>query len=232
MVNSKLTWMKSPWIRFLGFFTLSYFAFVIMFNVPAFESIVNIFFRNTSELFLDTMLPDAKITATIGHENDKRDVNVMAINFTWTPEMIERIVEEAKAHRIENISVPHRFVNYYLYQFFSVPLMFLLSLIFATPLPIKDKIIALFIGFSSLWIFILVKLFLFVLFTISNAKIGIYELGESNMLALQKMANVLTLGVSILLAVVIWGLTSFRKSILFENIRSIFDSLQKIDNSQ
>lgn len=218
--------LKSPWVKFLGIFVISYFVFVGLFNVEPIEAIVNTSYRSISQSFLTLMLPDAKIVAELGTQDGKRDVNVMAVNFSWTQSLVDKMIERAKQQNITNISVPHRFVNYYLYQFFTVPFIFLLSLLIATPQTAKNKIISIFLGMVILGAYLLTKLFMFVIFSISNVKIGIYELSHDYMLILQKMANVLTLGVSIILSLIIWGVISFRRSKLKEELLGIFNVIQ------
>ncbi len=214
--------LKSPLARFILIAGIIYFGSIAAFNLPPVEGVFNASILRVSEGILTVLLPDASIKVVTGKEdNGRRSPNVMQVNFSWTKEQINQMTQKALQEKVQNLTVPHRFTKYFIYQFFSIPLILFFALFLATPMKLLDKMKAVLYGGIILFVFLWGKLFILVLFSISNTRIGIYELSASTMEILLKVASILTLGVSVILVIVLWGIFALPKSRMLDSFQQI-----------
>ncbi len=216
--------LKLTWAKFLLLAALIYLSAVALFNLKPVESVFNTMIIKLSDNVLSVVLLDAQIDVQTGKNDKKRfEPNIMQVNFSWTKEQIDKMTQKALEQKVENISVPHRFTKYYIYQFFTIPLILFFALFMATPFDsalTKLKIVM--SGLLLLVILLWLKLFLLVLFSISNSRIGIYELGDTAMKILVKLASIWTMEVSILFVLLLWGILALPKSKLYHNFSRLF----------
>ncbi len=221
--------MDRLWIKFLLIAASIYIVLIGLFNLRPVEGVFNTLVIQVSEAVLSSTLPDAQIDVVTGKSDEKRrDPNIMQVNFTWTQAQIDKMTQVALDKKIPNISVPHRFTKYYIYQFFSIPIILFFALFLATPIDsIAMKFRRTVIGLMILSVFLWLKLFILVLFSISNARIGIYELHDSTMQFLVSIVSSLTMGVSIVLVILLWGVLALPKSRLFHTLSRLFQAETK-----
>ena len=216
---------SNPILKFAIIFIGAYFLLTGVTQLPGVNGTINAIFRGISKTALGTSLPQLKINTKAARENGILDDNKMIVEFEWTEEKVQAAIAEARRLRQADLQVPYRFISYLIFEFFLVPLLFLFSLILATPMPIKTKMKTGSIAILVLLAFLLIKLYLMTIFSVSNAQIDVYELSHSTMSRLQWLAGVMTMGLSIMLSFFIWLIFVFRKSELKDLINTWFSSL-------
>jgi hypothetical protein len=149
----------------------------------------------------------------------------MVVEFEWTQEKIDEKIEEARRLGKTDLEVPYRFISYQIFEFFVVPMIFLLSLIIATPMSNTSKLKQGAIAVGVMLAFLLLKLYILTLFSVSKARIDVYELGDGAMNFLLTLVSILTMGFSIILAFFLWLVFVFRKSDLRRLLTSWINSL-------
>lgn len=216
---------NKPIIRFALFFILSYFVLTATVNWTGLDGTLNGFFRGLSKTTLNMTFSDLKFNTKPSREGGALDDNKMIVEFEWTEEKIERAIEEARRRRQADLEVPYRFISYQIFEFFIVPLLFLLSLIIATPMGNKAKLRSGAIALGLMLLFMLIKLYILTLFSVSKARIDVYELGDGAMNFLLTIVSLLTMGFSIMLAFFLWLVFVFRQSDLRQWVSDLFTNL-------
>ena len=140
------------------------------------------------------------------------------------PILIAKAMEEAKLTHNQYAKVPTYSTQFFLFEMYIVPLIFVIALFVASPIPNNKKWKGLGISFVLMYSFILMKTIILTLFTISNAQIGIYELSDATMQFLSRFISFLTLGLSIFIGFLLWLIFGFRNS----TFTSVFETLFKI----
>ena len=215
----------NPILRFAVFFIGSYFLLTGATQLPGINGTINAIFRGISKTALSTSLPQLKINTKAARENGVLDDNKMIVEFEWTEEKVQAAIAKARRLRQADLQVPYRFISYLIFEFFLVPMLFLISLILATPMALKPKVKWGSIAVLALLMFLLLKLYLMTIFSVSNARIDVYELSNTTMSRLQWLAGVMTMGLSIMLSFFIWLIFVFRKSDLKVLINKWFSTL-------
>lgn len=215
---------NNPAFRFVLFFFLSYGLITAVVKIPALNSMKNATLRSISSGWLSTTLGgDLKFGTKAQKENGRLQDNVMVVDFEWSQNKIDKVIAEARRTGQSDIQVPYRFITYLLFEFFIVPMIFILSLIIATPMELRKKLIFGGLAYLVMFVFLLVKLLLLTLFSISKAQIDVYELSHGSMSVLQTLASVMTMGFSVIVAFFIWLILVFPKSALLGHITQWFE---------
>ena len=81
--------------------------------------------------------------------------------------------------------------------------------------------------YSMSFILIIGKSVLLTLFSIANAKIGIYTLSDSGLFIIYRIVVMLTLGFSIIICFCLWLLFGFRNSSFSSQFSNFIKSFQK-----
>jgi uncharacterized membrane protein len=95
-------------------------------------------------------------------------------------------------------------------------------MVIATPMDNKKRLKYGSLALGSLMIFLLFKLYLMTLFSVSKSQIDVYELSFDTMTRLQWVASLMTMGFSVMLAFFLWLVFVFRNSRLKDLINSLF----------
>jgi len=198
--------------RFAILFIASYAILNGLYQVPFISKGTNAVLRGISKKWMQTTLPQLEFNTKADKENGRIDDNKMILEFEWTQKKIDTVIEEARRTGQANIQVPYRFISYLLFEFFLVPLIFIISLIIAIPMDRRKKIIRGLITYGAMMLFLLIKLLLLSLFSISKAKIDVYQYGHETMTKLQWLASVMTMGFSVIVAFFLWIIIMFPQS--------------------
>jgi hypothetical protein len=219
--------LKNPIVRFLGIFLLSYFVLTALYNFAPVKEGVNGMLRGVTAGWLNTTMPKLEFSTRPDRQGAKVDDNKMMVDFKWTEEKINQVIEQARRTGQANIEVPHRFISYLLFEFFIVPIIFLLSLNISSPVKRKEKWLWGGVGLLVLMAFLLIKLRFLTMFSVSKAQIDVYELGHSAMTTLQWLASLMTMGFSVIIAFFIWLGLLFPKSQLKDQFSIWLEKLAK-----
>ena len=140
------------------------------------------------------------------------------------PVLITKAIEEAKLTHNQYAKIPSYSTQFFLFEMFIVPLIFVIALFIGSPIPNSRKWKGLGISLALLMVFILTKIIILTLFTISNSQIGIYELSDSMMNFLSRFISFLSLGLSIFIGFMLWLIFGFRYSTFTNVFESLFKS--------
>lgn len=216
-------WNK-PGVRFILVFLVSYSVLTGLTTIPGINKVVHSVYRSISKSALNITLPNLEFNTKAQKVKRKTEDNTMVVEFEWPQSKIDEVIAEARRTGRTDVEVPYRFITYELFEFFSVPLIFILALIIATPMAgPKSKWTKGLLAYLALWAFLLIKFILFTVFSVSKAKIDVYELGDGPMSTLHWLATVMTMGVSVILALVLWLAIMFPHSKLKDGLLEWFD---------
>ncbi|MBK7872308.1 MAG: hypothetical protein IPJ74_17350 [Saprospiraceae bacterium] len=128
-------------------------------------------------------------------------------------EMVNQQLEQAKKSRLSTINISLNAQYLELRLMFIFPLLFLLTLVLITPVPIDRKIVIMFWSFLLFFSFILLKTLIIILYTISTANIGIYQLKGFSLEMVAIPHQVLSIvPTSYIIVSIIWVFATFRKN--------------------
>ncbi len=205
--------------RFAILFVLFYALCLLLFQSSVVSKPVNQLLKGISTGWIAALLPSADISSQqVASSKSASDIYIVYGN----PVLIQAAKEYALKNKQQYATLPTKSMEIHLFEMYIVPVFFLLSLFVATPMSIKNKTVGIIIGVLILVLYILIKLLCLSLFEISNAQIGIYELSDKLMRNLSTLLGVLSLGLTITLAFVIWLIFGFRKSSFADNLSQFF----------
>ena len=210
-------------VRFTIIFILTYAMCLLLYKLNFISKPINQTLKNITTSWVATFLPSADISYQ--EMNTKTNSNSDMYLVYGNPVLIQSAKEEAKRSSQQFATIPTKSMELHLFEMYIVPLFFLMSLFVATPLEWKSRMKGLAISILILLIFILIKILCLCLFEISNNRIGIYELGDSNMQWLSTILGVLSLGLSISLVFILWLIFGFRKSNFVQNFKLLFGNV-------
>ncbi len=196
-------------LLFLLFFLLIYSACVALFQVPAFWKSNTQLISSFSEYSFSTLLP--KTYFRIGPEGGK-DAVTDAVRVTFKDKgLIEQIKREAKARGQKSIDLSAEFFTVYLNSMWRIPICFLIALFLATPVAWKQRLINLLIAIPILFLLVHIKFFFVTLYRLSVVYPDVYDLNPVTSGIAYFFENSVELGATILLIMLIWVISFFRK---------------------
>lgn len=205
--------LLKPFLKFLGIFCLSYILLYWILGTGAILDVHRSTFTNVSGSFIKSTLSKASFTIKEGAKGDPATENEIKILFNNKAEL-ERLIEEAKkqAPSQRQLTIESEETSILFVEAVLIPLIFLISLILATPMNWKSKLKALAFGILLMYLFIFFKIWVYMLFIIYKATIGIYEFTSpvSNIISL--LGNNLRIGASTIFGTLIWVLVAVRNS--------------------
>ncbi|HOJ91738.1 MAG TPA: hypothetical protein PLH86_11590 [Saprospiraceae bacterium] len=212
-------------IKFVIIFLLSYGVLLFVFSSDSMRLSMNRLYSSTVEKTIQTGLPSAHIeTQNVFLPNKKVDPQKVYLVY-GNPTTIKREIDEARRNRMGSVKISTHSTQFYFFELFTVPLLFIISLFLATPMNIKSKIFGCIISCIILFIFVNVKTILYAVSVISETHIGIYELSESSYNTIVRLTSLLSLGFSVILSFTLWLILGFRKSSFANSLNQIFEKL-------
>jgi len=215
-------------LRFILLFIVTYGLGVFAFSKMDIFTSLHAFFRNSVEFVVSTALPSCEIEAQkfVDPITKKEDKTMMYLVY-GNPFLMKKALEEARASGQGYATMPTKSIQFKLFEMFTIPLLFLISIFIATPIAVSQKLKGLLWSAIILFVFLLFKVLLLALFNISNARIGVYELTDGNMSSLNTLISMFSLGFSMSLALILWLILGFRKSSFIHYLNQIFSNLSK-----
>jgi len=148
-------------------------------------------------------------------ENTGTEVRIKIV-FTWSESHVQRAKALALERGAKAISVPHHFIKFKPYLAFTLPVILLWALIWASPYVHLWKKMVDFILLTALLVILLtLRIGLYTLFEMSNFRMGIYELTEGVMQGLNRVLEAWTLGVNIFIVLLLWAAWIVPRSLLW-----------------
>jgi hypothetical protein len=214
-------------LKFILIFLFSYGLLIYASNLNGIQSMLNAFFRNAVDLSISTLLSDAYLEVKpYVDEKGVNDPNSFYVVY-GNPSVIKAEMDFATKQGLNEFKVSKYSFRLFIFQMFTVPLLFLISIFIATPIEWKSKLKSIGISLVILFTVIISKVVLLTLFNIANAQIGIYTLGDSTMNLVYRSVMALTLGFSIIFSFCLWLYFGFRKSIFYTYFTNFIKSLHK-----
>ncbi|MCC6815098.1 MAG: hypothetical protein IT267_01640 [Saprospiraceae bacterium] len=206
-------------LKFAGFFVLTYLVLLGLYQFSVVKGPLNKSLRFISTVTCSSSFPSADISQQNLKDRSNSDSEMYLIY--GNPYLIRKAMEDARSSGQRYATIPTRSLELHLFEMFVVPIFFILSIFIATPLRIKEKLKGISITMVSIIIFILFKLCLLTLFEMSNARIGVYELGDSAMNFLSRLLGIFSLGFTLMLGFILWLIFGFRNSKFVEQFNAL-----------
>lgn len=190
-------------IKYFLFFCLSYFSLFFLFSTPFIFNKVVDFYRNTAGPFTSLALPKAFVSFDKKYAKIK-DANTVQVVYLNKAEWKQKNDDSQKKPQRVRFKSNTILVK----EFLLAPFVFLLALVISTPIVWKTKWKSLLFSSLLFYLFVLVRTPLFILFFLSQRKIGIYEYSSSTI----ELLKIIQLSALPYFATIfIWILTTFRK---------------------
>lgn len=194
--------------KYLGIFILWFVALTALSFTQPVKKSINEFYGATHTGIFKTMLPELEMTY---HSWKKTgDTNEFYYQVYGKKEM-ERLIAEAKAKGLRSVKQSSLDVKFYLNVFFTPFLIFLLSLILATPLPIKNKLIALSVGLILFLLYQILRVYVKILKNVNAEQMNVYDLEGTSESMVEFFAGIFQAGFTAGIVALIWALVVFNK---------------------
>jgi len=199
-------------IQFLLLFFVAYGVTVFIMSSGPVKPALHGFYKNTSVGVTELFLSRTEVQSQFGQDGRRKDYDRFLIRIGASQEEIQKRINEARRAGLSEISNPVCDIPFKPFEFYTVPLVFILSLLLVTPMSVKQKVIKLAIGLMLMLSYLWLKFLIQVLFSINFIyPIGMYEFGSFGKDMLEFLSQAMTMGLSIILGVIIWLALSFRQ---------------------
>ena len=201
-----------PVLKFFGIFCLSYILLYFALGKGPAHQAHRSFFMTISEPFLQAMLPKTTLSLKEGIREEFAAENQINVLYNNKEELDRLIAEARKNPNAKELQIKSYETTLLFQEGVIIPIIFLLSLIIATPLKWKEKLMAILVGLLCMYIFILFKTWIYTLHTISVEKIGVYEFTPPLSSIVSFFGKNLRIGASTIVGTLIWVLVAVRKT--------------------
>lgn len=200
-----------PLLKYLGAFLLIYFLLLGIFSMPSMAGRMAQLYSKVSEPIFQTIFPKAYLRLG-GDTASDPNPNIIRVVYS-SQEEVNRQIELAKQSGSKQLNMAGTSYDLYFNLLFTTFFIFLLALIFITPISIKSKLWAIVAGFLIFYLFTVFKISIFLLDLFNQSTLQMYQLGDFGTWVVGKLALVFkSLGFSSFIVILIWGLVAFRKS--------------------
>jgi hypothetical protein len=214
-------------LKFVLIFIVSYGSFIYLFSLPSVQLFINRSFRTVVEFSVKQALPKAYIDTQEDQNTDAPfNPNIFYIIY-GNPEVIKAEKNFAEKQQLKEYTISTYSIQFYIFELFTVPVVFLISLFVATPLQWKILLRSILISMLILFALIIGKCILLTLFMIANLKIGVYNLNETTLYIVYRVAMMLRLGLSIIVVFCLWLMFGFKNSVFAIQLSNFLKSFQK-----
>ncbi|MBK8956128.1 MAG: hypothetical protein IPM34_11315 [Saprospiraceae bacterium] len=214
-------------LRFVLLFILTYAAVMLLLNIPFIQNGIQQSVRSVVKVFVKASFPNAYIdTQDYKDASGKADPNVFYLTY-GNPEIIQAEHDYAKRNQLMEYKISTYSIQLYIFQLFTVPLVFILSLFLASPMLWKPKLKFLLTSLSIMFMLILLKTDMLILYNINMSQIGLYKLEDQDMANLLRFISMLTLGFSVMLGFILWLVFGFRNSQFVQLVDSFFKNIKQ-----
>jgi hypothetical protein len=201
-------------ILFVIIFFLSYGILMSLLSLQGVKSGLHTFYKNSSTRFTSLLLTRLDIQSQFERVGTKTSYDQFNIRIVANQEEIDRRIAEARQKRLKQINNPDCYgISFIVSEFYTVPLVFLFSLLIATPAAPRKRILNLGIGVFAmllyLWLNFLIKIIYSINF-ICPYDMEMYVLGSTGRSTVEFLTQAMTLGFKIILGVVIWLSLSYK----------------------
>lgn len=198
-------------ILFVVIFFLSYGLLMVFLSLQGVKPGLHSFYKNSSTTFSSVFLSRADIQSQFERVGTKISYDRFVVRIGANQKEIDRRIDEARQKGLKEINNPVCDIPFKAFEFYTVPLVFIFSLLIATPMRPRKKILHLSIGVIAMLLFLWVKFLIQILFSINFIyPIDMYMLGSTGRSIVEFLSQAMTMGFSIILGVVIWLSLSYK----------------------
>lgn len=201
--------MMKKLLTYFGLFCLTYFLLVFFFNLAPVREGSAAFFRKNAEATLTTLYPSAFIV-TRQHPNEESPYEIQLLYENEAT--MEEAKRQAKINGQSNLDIELQAYRLHLPAFFLYPLLFLLALIAANPIPLKKKLWNLFLGLLIFLLYTNIRLAFIMYHQFFAKNLGIYKASDFTINLLDNAQFFLTnITANFIVASLVWVIISFDK---------------------
>lgn len=209
-------------IRFLVLFFVSYGVIIFLFTTDALKPAVHGFYKNSSCNISSVLMSRADVISQFERQGNTVSYDRVVVRVGANQKEIDRRIAEARRLGLSEIKNPVCDIPFKPFEFFTVPLVFVFSLVLVTPMGFKKKLISILLAVLGMLIFLWLKFYIQILFSINFVyPIGMYELGSTGRSILEFLSQAMTMGLSIMVGVVLWLILSY-KSLPLDRFKEAF----------
>jgi hypothetical protein len=193
-------------------------------SLPVTKATIHDFYRTSSTGVASLILKRAELKSQYADKSGPSAYDRFVVRISANEAEIEKRINEARRKGMTEISNPVCDIPFKAFEFYTVPLVFVLSLIAVTPMSIRRKIWSVGLGVLAMMLYLWTKFLIQILFSINVVyPIGMYELSGAGLSFVTFMSQAMTMGLSIMIGVVIWLIVSF-KSLPLDRLKNILSS--------
>lgn len=207
-----MPFLKRFLVRYLLFFLLIYVALLSISHIPALRNNIKDWCRARTERVLTRRLPDAIFISDPKRIGQTEKASQITLAYGNRAEITEAVQGAGSA------GMDVKLLNYEVDPIFLMGYFFFLSLLIVSPIPWKRKLLSFVIGSVLLYWITNYALYVFAIEKIANADIGIYELSDRQRTYYSTIGKILNNAIIFVFPVLIWGIVSFRKGDLSQEI--------------
>lgn len=196
----------------LVFFLLIYIVLVGIFNVPALQKPIGKQFQQLNLRVANTFFPEV-IFRVKKDEELKRPMTYGIKLLFFSKAEVEKAKEDARrrgAKRV-NMKAP-KVMKIELYTTLLVPILFFWSLCLVGPVSWKTRGIAILVGTLIYLMYYILRTWIGLKGSLGGAGFEVYALGFQGTQFYRTLAQMLGMGINMLVAILLWGILSFKRS--------------------
>lgn len=196
-------------LKYFALFCFIYFLLVSFFNLAPIRQGSAKLFRQNAVFVLTTFYPKAFIVSR-QHPSEKSEYELQLLYENNAN--VEEATERAKMNGQSNLDIELQAYRIHLPAFFLYALLFLMALIAANPISIKEKLWKLLLGLIIFLLYTNVRLTLIMYHQFQVKELGIYEVSDFTANLLSKAQFFLTnITANFMVASLIWIVVSFNQ---------------------
>jgi hypothetical protein len=219
--------MRNEIIRFLILFGFCYAFCILLFQNAAVYKSLNAKLRVAITALDKSFFSKAEISSQdVYDDQNKKDHNRMYIVF-GNPKTIKIEMENARRQGLNEVRISTYSAQFYFFQMIYAPLAFLLSLFVGTKMPWKKMMKGLAYSILIFTLYMGIKVLLYTYFSISNERIGLYELSGWKEQFVSFIVSAMSIGFSMVLCFCLWLIFGLRHSSFYQFLQSIFSQISK-----
>lgn len=197
------------WIKYLLIFCAIYYSLIFVLSLPNSRTTLNTWVAPKIERFLKWSFPQAYFKIEWKQQNNQPDAIWVQYE---SRKKIEALFSQAGPESSASIKFFPKQYFILIHPLLVFPFSLLMALIIATPQSIKGKAMSIAIGSLLLWLYFIGNVYIKQLFMFQSLSVELYEWSEPFKGFIIRNVPKITPGVSISFVLIIWILTSIRKS--------------------
>lgn len=214
-------------LKYFALFCFIYFLLVSFFSLAPIRQGSAGLFRQNAVFVLTTFYPKAFIVSR-QHPSEESEYELQLLYENNSK--VEEATERAKMNGQSNLDIELQAYRIHLPAFFMYALLFLLALIAANPMPIREKLWKILLGFIIFLLYTNARLAMIMYHQFQVKHLGIYEAGDFIANLLSKAQFFLTnITANFMVASLIWVIVSFDKDKWQSFVEKVVDQSAKTE---